>query len=150
MTKQNATQQHEAAVLHTAYFGLGTNLGDREENIRRAYELIQKRVGSIVRRSSLYHSAPWGFESDNAFVNTAVCVETSLTPHEVLQATQQIEREMGRTQKSVNGIYHDRIIDIDILQYDDVQMSTPELTLPHPHINERPFVYEPLSEIKTQ
>lgn len=133
--------------LHSVYLGLGTNLGNREENILQAYGHIENKVGSIVRRSSLFHSEPWGFESENAFVNTAVCVETALSPMEVLSATQEIERQMGRTQKSVGGVYHDRIIDIDILLYDDLHMQSEELTLPHPHIGERPFVYEPLNEI---
>ena len=133
--------------LHSVYLGLGTNLGNREENILQAYGYIEKKVGSIVRRSSPFHSEPWGFESKNAFVNTAVCVETPLSPREVLHATQEIERHMGRTQKSVGGVYHDRIIDIDILRYDDLHMQSEELTLPHPHISERPFVYEPLNEI---
>ena len=66
---------------------------------------------------------------------------------EVLSTTQEIERQMGRTQKSVGGVYHDRIIDIDILLYDNLHMQSEELTLPHPHIGERPFVYEPLNEI---
>lgn len=133
--------------LHTVYLGLGTNLGNREENILRAYGHIENKVGSIVRRSSPFHSEPWGFESENAFVNTAVCVETALSPMEVLSTTQEIERQMGRTQKSVGGVYHDRIIDIDILLYDNLHMQSEELTLPHPHIGERPFVYEPLNEI---
>lgn len=133
--------------LHSVYLGLGTNLGNREENILRAYGHIENKVGSIVRRSSPFHSEPWGFESENAFVNTAVCVETALSPMEVLSTTQEIERQMGRTQKSVGGVYHDRIIDIDILLYDNLHMQSEELTLPHPHIGERPFVYEPLNEI---
>lgn len=146
-TTQAAGSKQTAATLHSVYLGLGTNLGNREENILRAYGYIEQKVGSIVRRSSPFHSEPWGFESDNAFVNTAVCVETGLSPQEVLSATQEIERQMGRTQKSVGGVYHDRIIDIDILLYDDLHLQTPELTLPHPHIGERPFVYEPLNEI---
>lgn len=133
--------------LHTVYLGLGTNLGNREENIDRAYKMIEKRAGTIVRRSSLYKSLPWGFVSDNAFVNTVICIETKLSPLDLLYATQEIERSMGRTQKSVNGLYHDRIIDIDLLIYDDLCCSTPELTLPHPLIHDRPFVYEPLNEI---
>lgn len=133
--------------LHTVYLGLGTNIGNREENILQAYSYIEKKVGSIIRSSSPFHSEPWGFKSKNSFVNTAVCVETPLSPMEVLRTTQEIERDMGRTQKSVDGVYHDRIIDIDILLYDNLHMQSEKLTLPHPHIGERPFVYEPLNEI---
>ena len=130
-----------------AYLGIGTNLGDREENIRRAYELIGKRVGEIKKRSTLYNTEPWGFASENAFLNSVICVETSLTPRQLLKETQGIEREMGRRKKSRNGEYHDRIIDIDILLYDDITLNEPDLTIPHPLMKEREFVMKPLKEI---
>lgn len=81
------------------------------------------------------------------FVNAAVCVSTSLAPHAVLEATQAIECEMGRKVKSVNGQYHDRIIDIDILLYDDIKIDEPDLKIPHPLMHERDFVMKPLREI---
>lgn len=105
------------------------------------------RIGAIKAQSAFLQTAPWGFESKNSFLNAAVRVETDLSPFAVLRITQDIERRMGRTHKSVGGIYHDRIIDIDILLYDDLHLSTPELTIPHPHINERDFVLIPLSQI---
>ncbi|MCM1078849.1 MAG: 2-amino-4-hydroxy-6-hydroxymethyldihydropteridine diphosphokinase [Bacteroidales bacterium] len=132
---------------HTVYLGLGSNLGDKERNILAAIDRIGEEVGAIVRRSSFLVTEPWGFSSENTFVNAAVRVKTEKTPAEVLRATQQIECEMGRTVKSVSGEYHDRNIDIDILLYDDIRMSTEELTIPHPLMYERDFVMTPLGEI---
>ena len=133
--------------MHTVYLGLGTNLGDGRRNIAVAVRLLGERVGTVVRTSSLYETEPWGFSSDNMFTNAAVCIETSLTPRGVLEATQAIEREMGRTRKSTDGQYHDRIIDIDILTYDDLHVDEPGLIIPHPLMHERDFVMLPLNEI---
>ena len=130
-----------------SYLSIGTNLGNREKNLRDAIYNIGESAGTILRTSSFIETAPWGFASDNAFLNAVVLIETTLSPLDLLHATQKIEQTMGRTQKSVNGIYHDRIIDIDILTYDDVHISTPELTLPHPLMHERDFVMIPLNEI---
>lgn len=132
---------------HTVYLGLGTNLGDKETNLRMAVEEIGKRVGEITSLSAFHASEPWGFESENSFLNAVCCVSTELTPIEVLHITQEIERELGRSKKSVNGIYSDRMIDIDILLYDDLHIQTPELTIPHPLMRERDFVIIPLREI---
>ena len=98
------------------YLGIGTNLGEREANLRKAIELLHERVGECIACSSIYRSAPQGFVSDNEFANMVVVCKTDYSPEEVLAITQQIEREMGRTQKSVHGVYHDRIIDIDLLK----------------------------------
>lgn len=129
------------------YLGLGTNLGDKEKNLRDAVEKIKKRVGNVHSLSAFYATAPWGFKSENTFLNAAVDVETVLSPRELLAATQQIEREMGRTAKSANHTYADRLIDIDLLMYDDLVISEPDLVLPHPLMHERRFVMEPLAEI---
>jgi 2-amino-4-hydroxy-6-hydroxymethyldihydropteridine diphosphokinase len=112
-----------------------------------AVEEIGKRVGEITSLSAFHDSEPWGFESENSFLNAVFCVSTELTPIEVLHITQEIERELGRSKKSVNGIYSDRMIDIDILLYDDLHIQTPELTIPHPLMRERDFVIIPLREI---
>lgn len=133
--------------MHTVYLSLGSNLGDREATMRRAIGLLNERAGSVDRQSSFIETEPWGFESTNKFLNMCVRLLTTLSPEQLLMATKQIERELGRTQKSVNGKYHDRPIDIDILMYDDLQLSTPDLTLPHPHMQEREFVMKPLREI---
>ena len=126
---------------------LGANLGDRKGNIKLAIKQISELIGPVVRQSALIETAPWGFHSANTFINAAVCSETSLSPREVLQATQSIERALGRTKKSIDGQYHDRLIDIDILLYDDLHVNEPGLVIPHPHMNERQFVMQPLSEI---
>ena len=133
---------------HSVYLGLGSNLGDKEENIRKAIELIGLRVGLVARQSSLITTEPWGFESDNQFVNAAVLCMTELSPREVLRATQKIEREMGRSNKSVGGNYSDRIIDIDILLYDELRVDEPDLQIPHPLMLKREFVMIPLCEIR--
>ena len=129
------------------YLGLGTNLGDKEQNLRMSIKKIEERIGNVVSLSAFYATAPWGFSSENSFLNAAVCVETTLLPLQVLEETQRIERELGRTEKSVNGLYADRLIDIDLLLYDDRVMDAECLILPHPLMTERRFVMEPLSEI---
>ena len=131
----------------SVYFSLGSNLGDKEQNLRLAVQNIEKRIGRIISLSAFYATEPWGFSSKNTFLNAALCAETALPPMEVLEATQEIERKMGRTHKSVNGAYGDRVIDIDLLLYGDLILDTPTLKLPHPLMQERRFVMEPLAEI---
>ena len=153
---------------HKVYLGLGTNLGDREANIRQAIRLIGERVGAVVRQSSLIETEPWGFESPNKFLNAVILCETERTPREVLRLTQKIERDMGRTHKSLaisdwpladsskpkaksqkpKANYKDRPIDIDILLYDDITIDEPDLKIPHPLMQERDFVMIPLNEIR--
>ena len=133
--------------MHTVYLSLGSNLGDREATMRRAIGLLNERAGSVDRQSSFIETEPWGFESTNKFLNMCVRLLTTLSPEQLLLATKQIERELGRTQKSVNGQYHDRPIDMDILMYDDVHIDSDDLMLPHPHMQEREFVMKPLREI---
>ena len=125
------------------YLALGTNIGNKRRNMITAAALLAERVGDVLALSGFYETEPWGFQSENTFLNAALQLETALSPLELLKATQEIEIEMGRTQKS-NGAYHDRI---DILLYDDLVLQTPELTLPHPLMHERLFVMEPLAEI---
>ena len=134
-------------MKHTVYLGLGTNLGDKEENIGEAVRRIGELIGTVECQSTLLVSEPWGFESENTFVNAASRCSTELEPMDVLEKTQEIERAMGRTQKSVDGQYHDRIIDIDILMYDDLHIDTKTLKLPHPLMKERDFVMIPLEEV---
>lgn len=128
------------------FISLGTNLGDRHNNMLTAIALLAERVGKILALSDLYQTAPWGFDSDNHFLNAALELETDLQPLELLEITQDIERKMGRTEKS-NGAYADRLIDIDLLMYDDLVLNTPLLTLPHLLMLEREFVLKPLVEI---
>ena len=145
--------------MSKVYLGLGSNLGDREENMRKAIQLIGERVGKVTKQSSFIETAPWGYESANRFLNAVVLCETSKKPREVLLLTQQIERDLGRKTKrhfkkndvgstSVEtGSYSDRPIDIDILLYDDLTVDEPDLQIPHPLMQERDFVMIPLKEL---
>ena len=129
------------------YLSLGSNLGNREQMLHRAIALIGERIGTVQRVSSFIETEPWGFQSEHPFLNAACLVLTKLSPEQCLKETQRIERELGRTTKSKDGIYHDRPIDIDLLLYDNLKISTPTLTLPHPRMEERDFVMVPLREI---
>lgn len=137
-------------------------MGDRRQNIEKAVALIGERVGEVVRQSSLMETEPWGFASDNLFLNGVVLCQTELSPREVLQATQKIEREMGRKKSEKREMrseeretnsqlstrhYQDRPIDIDILLYDDLCIDEPDLKIPHPLMEQRDFVMIPLREI---
>lgn len=134
-------------LMATLYLSLGTNMGNRQSNLDTALKLIGQRIGTVQAQSRILETEPWGFESPNSFLNMAVQVKTDLGPRQALLATQAIEKEMGRTEKSVGGVYHDRHIDIDILLFDDVVLSTRDLTIPHPLMHERMFVMKPLAEI---
>lgn len=134
--------------MHKAYLSLGSNLGNRKRMMRDAIALLDEMVGTVDRVSSQYETEPWGFSSPNMFLNMCVRVLTPLSPEQLLHATQLIEKRLGRVGKTVDdGCYHDRVIDIDILLYDDVHIDTPELVLPHPLMHEREFVMKPLNEI---
>lgn len=132
---------------HIAYLSLGSNLGDRHATMQSAILLLDSQAGSVDRVSSAIETEPWGFKSANKFLNMCVRIITTLSPEQLLATTKDIELQLGRTTKSVNGQYHDRSIDIDILTYDDLHINTPSLTLPHPHMHERDFVMIPLHEI---
>ena len=150
MTKPapNPSQRGGAArQQHEVFLGLGSNLGDKAGNLSEAIRLIGQRVGRVVRQSSFVETEPWGFDSMNTFLNAVILCETDKTPREVLNATQQIERDMGRTKKSTAGSYADRPIDVDILLYDDLTVDEPDLKIPHPLMYQRDFVMIPLKEI---
>lgn len=127
----------------------GGNIGDSRAALALARELVEVGIGRIVAQSSVHSSRAWGFDGDD-FVNQVLVVETLLTPMELLEATQAIERQMGRTKKSVEGCYESRIIDIDILYYDDVVVDNERLKIPHPRIAEREFVLAPLREVRKE
>jgi len=128
------------------YLGLGTNLGNKQQNLNDAITALSVEVGKVMAVSSFMVSAPWGFDSENTFLNAVVLMETELTPFALLQKTQEIERSLGRTAKSTHG-YADRLIDVDILLYDNLLIDQPTLKIPHPLIMERDFVIIPLTEI---
>lgn len=133
--------------MHNLYLSLGSNLGDRRQYIQQAIDMIDDLVGAVYRVSNMLETEPWGFETEHRFLNCCLLVHTMLSPRRCLEATKEIERQLGRTQKSEGGVYHDRTIDIDMLMYDDLTLDEPDLVLPHPHMQERDFVMIPLSEI---
>lgn len=129
------------------YLGLGTNIGNKKENLTRAIEKLSLALGECKALSSFIETEPWGFNSCNSFLNCAAAFDTGLSPLELLDTTERIERELGRTAKSSNGNYHDRVIDIDILLYGNTIIKSERLTVPHPLMQQRRFVLEPLAEI---
>lgn len=136
------------AIAASVYLALGTNLGDREKNMKTAIKKIEKQIGTLVSQSAFYASEPFGFESDNLFLNSVINVSTELLPNELIMATQLIERSMGRISETNTRGYTDRVIDIDILFYNSEVIDKGEnLIIPHPRIKERRFVLEPLAEI---
>jgi 2-amino-4-hydroxy-6-hydroxymethyldihydropteridine diphosphokinase len=137
-------------IMATLYISLGSNLGDKTLNLCDAKVLISQNVGKILAESSIYESDAVDFEG-NPFLNQVIKVETEFLPENLLQKTQEIEKQIGRTQKTIfkNGkpIYRNRIIDIDILLYDDLQIDSETLTIPHPRMFDREFVMKPLKEV---
>jgi 2-amino-4-hydroxy-6-hydroxymethyldihydropteridine diphosphokinase len=128
-----------------AFVGIGTNLGDREANIDEALTRIEESLGEILVTSSVYESEPWGFESKDKFLNMVVYIRTDLTPSGLLGRILMIEAQMGRIREDKE--YKSRIIDLDILIYEDEILNEPSLEIPHPRIHERKFVLVPLCEI---
>lgn len=133
--------------MNIVYLGLGTNLGDKRSLLRQALDDIEERIGRIISRSSFYDTAPWGFISENRFLNAVAKVETPLSPGELLSMTQTIEKELGRKTKSDASGYADRPMDIDILLFNDEIIHDEWLEIPHPQIEHRDFVLLPLVEI---
>jgi len=147
---------------HTVYLGLGSNMGDRKTTLDAACQKIERLIGHIVCQSAYHESEPWGFDSENTFLNAVVCCTTTLSPRQLLRTTQRIERQLGKRREHASNhspltthpsgdtegeLYHDRPIDIDILLYDDLHIDEPDLIIPHPRMHQRPFVMEPLQEI---
>jgi len=130
--------------MNEVYILLGGNLGDKSKIFEETRKLIGERIGLVTKQSSVYVTEPWGFESE-LFWNQAIVVETVLSPYEILQQTQDIEIKMGRIKQSDS--YEARTMDIDLLFYNDLELNTSDLTLPHPKMGERKFVLIPLNEI---
>lgn len=129
------------------YLALGSNQGDRKALLHQAIDAIDRSLGRVDSISSFIETEPWGFTSPQPFLNATLLLSTELTPLELLDATQAIERELGRRQKSDQAGYTDRPIDIDLLFYEDLILESPRLTLPHPLLHRRAFVLDPLLEI---
>lgn len=131
--------------MKRVFLGLGTNLGDREANLKVALCRIAENIGKIIKTSSVYETEPWGFTAENLFLNMVVEVETRLKPSGLLGRILMIEARMGRL-RSGKG-YSSRIIDIDILIFSDIVLNTKSLAIPHPALHERRFVLVPFCEI---
>ncbi len=130
--------------MTTVYIGLGSNLGNREDNCRNAMNHLTESGIKILKRSSLLETEPWGVLDQPKFINMAVQAETDLGPEQLLLLLKRIEQKMGRTPSARWG---PRAIDMDILFYNDIIIKTPDLEIPHPRVQERVFVLKPLVEI---
>jgi 2-amino-4-hydroxy-6-hydroxymethyldihydropteridine diphosphokinase len=133
----------------TVYLGLGTNLGNKKNNLKNALNTLFIHLGEPIKVSSTYHSEPWGFDSNDSFLNIVARYKTVLKAKELLSICMDIESKLGRKRKGTSG-YESRIIDIDILLFGDLVIDEENLKIPHPLITERLFVLEPLSEICDQ
>lgn len=123
---------------------LGTNIGEREENLKKAAELIAEKAGSIIQESKIYATAPWGKQDQPQYLNQALLLQTWLEPEALLYILLEIEQEMGRVREEK---WSARIIDIDILLMEDKVIASETLTVPHPHLQHRNFTLYPLNEI---
>ncbi|GAB2778398.1 2-amino-4-hydroxy-6-hydroxymethyldihydropteridine diphosphokinase [Hymenobacter luteus] len=130
--------------MPTAYLLLGSNLGDRTTILREAIDYLNATAGNVVAASALYETAAWGLEDQPAFLNQAVCLQTTLLPLQLLEICQATEQRAGRERLVRWGA---RTLDVDILLYDDLVLNTERLTLPHPRLPERRFALVPLAEI---
>lgn len=133
--------------MNTVYLSLGSNLGEREQNIEAAYSAIQQRIGKILLKSEHYENEAEGFESTDPFLNTCIKLTSNLKPQEILKEILLIEKEIGRQKKTTDGTYESRLIDIDIIFYNDAVISESALTIPHIEFRNRIFVLKPLIEI---
>lgn len=129
------------------YAGLGSNLGNRAGNIRRALDMLNEcDSASVLVVSSFYETEPEGYEDQDWFVNAVAQIETTLSPGELLRSFKEIEQVIGRRQ---NVRWGPREIDLDLLLYDDLSFENPDLVVPHPRMHQRAFVLVPLAEIAT-
>ncbi|MFT6500349.1 MAG: 2-amino-4-hydroxy-6-hydroxymethyldihydropteridine diphosphokinase [Crocinitomicaceae bacterium] len=130
-----------------AYLSIGTNLGNRVKNIEDSIELIKSEAGPLIAKSSIYTTEPVGFSAETDFLNLCISIRTTLSPLELLEKLKNIEFQLGRKKKSENGVYLSRLIDIDIILYDAIILSTKNLSIPHERYHQRMFVLKPLSQI---
>jgi 2-amino-4-hydroxy-6-hydroxymethyldihydropteridine diphosphokinase len=131
--------------MKQVFLGLGSNLGRRKENLDIAIRRIKEEAGTVLISSSVYETEPWKFDSDSRFLNMVVKLETELVPSDLLEALLEIEKSMGRVRDKKQ--YSSRVIDIDILFYENLEIAYHNLKIPHPHIQDRRFVLVPLVEI---
>ena len=131
--------------MNLIYLSLGSNLGHREHNLEEALEKIQNRIGGLEAISRIYETESWGYSSENRFFNCCLSLRTKMDPLDLMELLLEIEHEMGRHREGKG--YSDRLIDIDLLLYGDIQLDLPSLKVPHPAMGERKFVLAPLAEI---
>lgn len=131
--------------MNTSFLLLGGNLGDKEQNLRQAVILLEEKLGSTAKKSNIFITAAWGNENQPEFYNQAIAIKTTLSAVELLKTVLETEEQLGR--KRTNDKWQERIIDIDILFYNDEIIDLPELKIPHPFIQERKFVLVPMNEI---
>ena len=130
------------------YLNIGSNLGNKADNLQQAVSLLEKALVVSAKVSSTIESEPWGFDSNNTFMNVGVMIESNIEPLEMLKIVQKIERDLGsEAHRNDDGSYCDRIVDIDIIAVDDLVINTPELTIPHPRMHLREFVLRPMQEL---
>jgi 2-amino-4-hydroxy-6-hydroxymethyldihydropteridine diphosphokinase len=132
--------------MNTAYLLLGSNMGDRLSIIAKAITLIHASCGRVVKKSSVFESAPWGFEDKNQFINQVIMIEAAISAIDLLQNLLDIELLLGRVRNNTTN-YSSRCIDIDILFFNDEVINEQNLTIPHPLLQERKFTLLPLKEI---
>jgi 2-amino-4-hydroxy-6-hydroxymethyldihydropteridine diphosphokinase len=130
---------------HTVYIALGSNIGDKSKNLSSAIEEINTLIGEVTEISSFFENEPQGFESNNIFLNACLICKTNLDPLNTLKELKKIEKKMGR--KKTNGVYEDRIIDLDIIFYDQLVFNSEKLTIPHKEYKNRNFILIPLAEL---
>lgn len=130
--------------MSKVYLSIGSNKGNRSVLINKAIDEIDKKIGKIISRSSIYQSKSWGFDS-NDFYNLSLLIDTDIEPKSLLINLKKIEKSMGR--EDIDGSYSDRFIDIDILFYDNIIIDSEDLKIPHPKIEIRKFVLVPMLEI---
>jgi len=131
--------------MNTVFLMLGSNMGDKADNLRQVTEMISQRIGPVIRASSLYETEPWGFSHPEKFLNQCLQVRSSRSPGELLSLISDMEGSMGREKDK--SAYQARVIDVDILFYNNQVVETDDLIIPHPLIGRRRFVLVPLSEI---
>lgn len=132
-----------------AYLNIGTNLGDKQQNIAQAINLIELALGNKSIKSSIVESEAWGYESVNSFLNIGIAIETDYAPTLLLSVLKDIEHRMGSlSHRTEAGEYADRLIDIDIMDIDGVTLNSDILTIPHPHLYDRPFFLNPYRELR--
>ena len=131
--------------MYKVYLLIGGNLGNRVENLKTAVNLLQIQAGNIMERSAIFETAAWGITDQASFLNQALLLETTYHPGHLLEIILKVETKMGRIRGEKNG---PRVIDIDILFFDDLIISEPELTIPHPLIQYRRFALAPMKDLE--